>query len=306
MTKHRKVSPWMGLVSFAICITLLILARTFLPAELGLYFTAIVEGMLLLLALASALLTRTPLKAVFPIKKPRWNHLLGLAVLYYGGIYAVSVITYLTGFLFPEQMLATMDGMNAYMDSVPFLLGFIIVAVLPPLCEESLHRGFIMYSFSSMKNTAWKLILMGIIFGVFHLELYRFFITAASGVLLAYLMHETENLLIPMLYHFVNNAISFFSSGMQSTPLISDTSMLFSPFLVGFVLCANGVAAPFLLYGGSRLLTRKGCRSSEKPFPHKKFLTIAGIIAGCCLISGMVLMILGAKDFFSETILPQI
>jgi len=303
---RRSPAVWKGLVSFGVCIVLLVLANIFLPESLGLYFSAIVEMVLILLALGSALVSRQPLKNVFPIRKPRWNHILGLIVLYYAGTYGVSVITYLTGLLFPEQMFDTINGMNSYMNSVPAIEGFVIVAILPPICEEALHRGFIMHNLSPMKHTAWKLILMGILFGVFHLEPYRFFITGTMGILLAYLMHETENLLIPALLHFVNNGVSFLSTIIQTASPLTDPSALFSPFVIGVSLCINGAAAPFLLYGGCRLLTLKGCRSSEKPFPHKKFLIIAAIVSGCCVVAGIVFMILGARDFVSDTILLMI
>ena len=60
----------MGFVAFAICIVILILANLFLPTESGLYATAIVEVLLLILAVVSALVCKIPLKEVFPVKIP--------------------------------------------------------------------------------------------------------------------------------------------------------------------------------------------------------------------------------------------
>lgn len=296
--KAKKVTPRMGILSFIACILLQIVAGFLLPADLGLYATAILEIALLLLAILSALLSRAPFREVFPIRKPCWNHLLGIIVLYFAGTHISTVITYLTGAIFPEQMFGTVPYISDYMGTVPAILGFIFVVILPPLCEEALHRGFIMYSFSHIRIIAVQLILIGILFGIFHLDFYRFFITGALGVLLAYLMYETQNLLIPMLFHMLNNGVSFLSS-LVSSGTYTDMSMMFSPFMLGYVLFFYGTIAPFLFYGGARLLTLKGCRSSSKPFPHKKFLLICGILAGISLISGIALMLTNFSDLFA-------
>lgn len=286
----RTTAPWMGFAAFGVCIVILILANLFLPAALGLYATAIVEALLLILAMVSALISKIPLKEVFPIKKPAKNHIFAVILLYLAGIYTTSVITYLTGIFFPEQMLDTVSHMSSVMESVPPLIGFLIIAVMPAICEEALHRGFILHSFSRIRSTALILTLMGIIFGIFHLDPYRFLITGVMGALLSYLMLETRNMLIPALFHFLNNAVSFLSTSLSSA--LPDASA-FSPLMLGLTLLLYGSAAPFLLYAGTFLLTRKDCRSTGKPFPHKKFLVIAGIIAGICVISGFLLTICG-------------
>jgi len=298
MKKIGKTSPWMGFVAFAVCIVMYFSVALFLPPSLGLYLTAILEVGLLILSLICAGLSRVPLREIFPIKKPSWNHLLGVLVLYFASNHLVSIITYVTAVLFPEGMLSTINYMTDVTQSVPALIAFLIMTIMPAICEESLHRGFIMHSFSRIKSTAWRLILIGILFGVFHLDPYRFLITGALGVLLAYLMFETDNLLIPALFHFINNTVSYISTYTVPTTAI-DASM-FSPFSLGIVLCMYGVIGPFLLYGGVRVLTLKNCRTSEKPFPHKKFLIFASVFAAVSLITGLILIIANASDFFYE------
>ena len=216
-----------------------------------------------------------------------------MVLLYFAGIYTTSSITYLLGIFFPEQMLGTVSHISTVMGSVPPVIGFLIVAVMPAICEEALHRGFILHSFSRIRSTALTLVLMGIIFGIFHLDLYRFLITGVMGALLSYLMLETRNMLIPALFHFLNNAVSYLSTNLSSA--LPDASA-FSLLTLGITLLLYASAAPFLLYAGSFLLTRKDCRSSGKPFPHKKFLITAGIIAAVCMISGFILTVLGIAE----------
>ncbi len=68
----------------------------------------------------------------------------------------------------------------------------LIVALIPAVSEELLFRGFLLSGLgSSMKK--WTAILVsGLVFGIFHFFLFKFALTAALGVVFAYLGYKRE------------------------------------------------------------------------------------------------------------------
>lgn len=299
MEKQYKIPFWVGIIAFVLCIRWMLLVSLVLPPDAGLYGTAVLEVGLLVLAIVPVLIARVPLREVFPIRKPKWNHLVSIPVLYYASISIVSVLMTLTGFLFPEKMQEVYEYISAANESVPAWAAFLITAFMAPLCEEPFHRGLLQYSMGRIRRPAWKIIIVGVAFGAFHLEPFRFVPLAAMGILIAYLMHETDNLLIPVLFHFFNNAVSSLSGIISPASAVFDPSA-FSAGMLGITLCVYGVAAPFILYGGVRLLTLRNCRSSGKPFPTKKYFLISAIAAAVCFVSGVVLIAFGAEDLMQS------
>ena len=96
--------------------------------------------------------------------------------------------------LFPVQMTQISGGMNQVIFSVPFLLSFLIVAMLPAICEEAVHRGVILHTMYSVRREWMVVLIMGIYFGLFHSDPLRFLPTAILGALMSYIMLETENM----------------------------------------------------------------------------------------------------------------
>ena len=85
------------------------------------------------------------------------------------------------------------------------------MAVLPAVCEEALHRGFILSSLKPIKNVAFIVIINGVLFGLFHLDIYRFLPTAMLGCAFAYIAIKTDSMILTMLFHFLNNLLSVIS-----------------------------------------------------------------------------------------------
>ena len=114
---------------------------------------------------------------------------------------------------------------------------------------------------------------MGLIFGIFHLDPYRFLGTALLGVFLTLIMLETRNILLPMLFHFVNNSVASLST------LLNEPGAAVQPPLssVGIFLIL-AAAVPFLLLASSRLLKAKAESSSNSAGKRVKFIAIAAAV----------------------------
>ena len=160
-------------------------------------------------------------------------------------------------------------------------------------CEEALHRGFIFHTFKNAGK--WTTVIaMGIIFGLFHLHPLRFVATAILGAVLTYIMLETRNLLLPILVHFVNNALSVILT-VDATP--GGETVALSLASLG-ILLLPAVVAPFLLMGGSRLLLAKEERRAR---PVSKAVWATAIITAVVVaITGFTLIVQGVMDLLDE------
>jgi membrane protease YdiL (CAAX protease family) len=86
-------------------------------------------------------------------------------------------------------------------------------AVSPAICEEAAFRGIILSGFANRLAKWQTVIVVGLLFGVFHLSIYRFLPTALLGMLITYAVLETRSILAGVIIHFGVNAIVF-SSGI--------------------------------------------------------------------------------------------
>ncbi|HWP48276.1 MAG TPA: type II CAAX endopeptidase family protein [Candidatus Limnocylindrales bacterium] len=110
---------------------------------------------------------------------------------------------------FLEEFLLNFKGLS-------LIWGVLLLAVLPGICEEMLFRGFILSGFLKGFHRETAVILTGILFGIIHLDIYRFIPTSLLGILFGYLVLKTGSILTAMLAHTTNNSIILFLA--QITP----------------------------------------------------------------------------------------
>ena len=131
--------------------------------------------------------------------------------MWFGTFLLGTLVTLIVGFFFPDGMAEVGIAMNDIFTSIPMWIAYLIIAVMPAICEEALHRGFILTSMKPIKREWIIVLVMGLIFGLFHLDPYRFAATAILGMALTYIMLKTRNILMPALFHLINADFHFFS-----------------------------------------------------------------------------------------------
>jgi sodium transport system permease protein len=81
------------------------------------------------------------------------------------------------------------------------------IALLPAVCEELLFRGVLLSGLKRRLRPAALVVVVGIIFGLFHVSLYRIAPTAALGMILTLIALLTGSVFPGMVMHAGNNAL---------------------------------------------------------------------------------------------------
>ncbi len=337
--KRELLKPkfWMGLVWFAVVIAVMIFGMAPVQMTFGMAGVAITEVVLLILAVLPVFFLKWKGKEVFPFRRASGKQIIGTILIWLGAYLFVMLSTMVIAYFFPEELFGTSSALGTIFNSINPVVAFLIIAVMPAFCEEMLHRGLIRYTFKNVKNKWIVVTAMGIIFGIFHLDFVRFIPTAVLGAALTYVMLETDNILLPMLIHFINNSISAFATLSGSDAVTEEAVDLAVNQMSGSTLamgsyCILAVAVPFLLLFGGALL-RAGKRTipapqeedasgnetlvavksspSEAPVAVKrspsgltmKKLLIASICSALFFVAGVTLVMNGMKDVDMEELL---
>jgi len=90
-----------------------------------------------------------------------------------------------------------------------YLLGLVVMAFLPALCEESLFRGGLQNFLTRSTQKPWLAILVvSVLFSAVHFSFYGFLPRMFLGIVLGLVYYSTGSLWLSILAHFANNAFA--------------------------------------------------------------------------------------------------
>ena len=145
-------------------------------------------------------------------------------------------------------------GENVLPPGVPFWQLLVFLSVLPGIFEEIAFRGLLLHGLRRRLRPAALALVVGLVFGLFHVALFRFVPTACLGVMLAAVTLLTGSIYPAMLWHALSNAAGILAYRLQ----IPETEL--DP--VCYVAGAGLLAAAFWLIYRNRTpypgLRRKG------------------------------------------------
>ncbi len=124
----------------------------------------------------------------------------------------------------------------------PFWLGLLLLAIVPPLCEEALCRGFLLSSFRARYGDGRAILVTACLFGALHLDLHRFPATTAAGLLLGLVCVRTRSILAPLLFHAVYNGILALTLYAPSIAGVVEAALQPGVALFAALLAAIGLA----------------------------------------------------------------
>jgi hypothetical protein len=102
-----------------------------------------------------------------------------------------------------------------------FLLGFLVIGVLPGIGEELIFRGILQRNLISYINPHIAILLTAIIFSAIHLQFYGFFPRMFLGLLLGYVYFWSGNLNLAIWAHIFNNGFTLTMVYLYQQGLIS-------------------------------------------------------------------------------------
>jgi membrane protease YdiL (CAAX protease family) len=91
---------------------------------------------------------------------------------------------------------------------IPFWQFLFFLAVLPGIIEELTFRGVLLHGLHNRMHPAALVLVVGLIFGLFHAALFRLAPTAFLGVLLSLVTLLTGSIFPGMLWHALNNSLA--------------------------------------------------------------------------------------------------
>ena len=308
--KRRPLKPWHGVVFFILIMTAFFLLCVPMQMYWGMAGLAGTELLILVMALVFAKVMGFPFRTLFPVKMPSILPVIGTILIWFSSYLLDMVFILIQYRLFPMKMEELNSGMSNMMTSIPFLLSVFLIAVMPAVCEEAVHRGVIIHTLYPIRRKWLVVVIMGIYFGLFHTDPLRFLPTAVMGAALSYIMLETENMVYPSLFHFVNNFFPILMQylllwGTSSNPMMEDAqqigeelldqSGLQVPIATIGIYMIFAAAAPFGLYLGNYLLHHQKGKPRKFLPQDKKWATVCKIALPSILLLGfgMMLTVLG-------------
>ena len=129
-----------------------------------------------------------------------------------------------------------------------FLLNIIMIAILPAIGEEFLFRGVLQKLFKDLfGNVHIAIFVSAFLFSAMHLQFFGFFPRMVLGLLLGYMFYFSNNLWVPIIGHFFNNAFAVTASFLNNKKIIQtdvdslgnvgeNYSLIFASFVLTLIL----------------------------------------------------------------------
>ena len=313
LSTQSRWQPWKGALFAAFILFMILVPGRLLQSWLGVYGLIISEFLLLAVSVGYTLLQKTPLKEVFPVKKPSLRDVFGTLILW-GGVFPFGYMSiYLAAIIMPDYFAKIMNHLEDALTG-DGLVSLFVIAIMAPICEEAMERGAVLSHFRSLKHEWLIVLIVGVCFGIHHTDGVRFMNTAIMGGTMAYLMVKKNNMLLPWMVHFTTNSISGVLSTVIKMPKDSDlmqqaANQVSKTASLG-VCMMFFFAAPFLAVTGALLLSPKPDKTAtpeERKLRSKKIsrnYLIATAAASFLLIVGLVLVLTDSsvKDIFTNSL----
>ena len=292
LSNQAKWKPWKGVLLFVLTCVWLIAASMTSMFWSPTVATFIGQLGFLGIAIGACLINKTPLKEVFPLHKITVRDFFGTVLLWLGALPLGLLSGVVVGKFMPQAFTQVAENLNEVYSGV-LILGYITTIVCPPICEEAIMRGAILSNFRGVKKDWVIVLVIGIMFGILHMDPIRLINTSLMGACLAYLMVKRNNIILPAMYHFFNNFVSFGMSAIndatasqaeQSYTAAEATSAAVDALPV-FMLIS--FLCPLMLVLGAHLIKRQAEISEGKEKKGMKLGAKIGLsIIPCVLLLG--------------------
>ena len=159
----------------------------------------------------------------------------------------VSVWIFNTGFvsllseggLFKNSFKALEESL-AFVGVNNVILSILVVGIVAPFAEELLFRGIIYNKLSKSISITGTIIIQGILFGAYHMNLVQGLYASLLGIVFGYVTFKTKSIWPAIIMHMVNNTVSVtvpYILGESFDSLFAYIILLF----IGFIISSIGI-----------------------------------------------------------------
>lgn len=147
-----------------------------------------------------------------------------------------------------EGMRSLTAGTYKYDTILKFLVGVFCVGILPAICEEFLHRGFVLNETKNHIGFKRAIIFSSILFGLMHLNITQVFYAIILGFIMGYIAVASDNIWPAVIMHFTNNFINVYLdfASIKHLPLGGLNDVVFKVF--SFDLSMGLIIASFIIF----------------------------------------------------------
>ena len=314
--EKKQLRLWQGLLVIILAGLEVFVFSDFLPQWLGMGRSLIGELILLGTAVGAVAVFGGKFRSVFPIHKPKLTEVMGTILIYLGASQAISVVTMIEMYIAPDMVTETSIGLSSMFTSSSMIVAIIVVGIAPAICEEAVFRGVFFNSIWNQTHGKWIPILVtAVVFGLFHGSIIRFFPTFLLGIVLGYLVYETNNMFYNVMFHAINNiipvlvlygmqflmqlmarALGMNGIGMWNFVMDTATSQVsqLSPAFMGIYMIDGGVGLAILYLGNHVLhLGREGYPKELFPKEKRKQQFIWLALALALAVTGGMMIVAG-------------
>ena len=314
--EKKQLRLWQGLLVIILAGLEVFVFSDFLPQWLGMGRSLIGELILLGTAVGAVAVFGGKFRSVFPIHKPKLTEVMGTILIYLGASQAISVVTMIEMYIAPEMVTETSIGLSSMFTSSSMIVAIIVVGLAPAICEEAVFRGVFFNSIWNQTHGKWiPIIVTAAVFGLCHGSIIRFFPTFLLGIVLGYLVYETNNMFYNVMFHAINNiipvlvlygmqflmqlmarALGMNGSGMWNFVMDTATSQVsqLSPAFMGIYMIDGGVGLAILYLGNHVLhLGREGYPKELFPKEKRKQQFIWLTLALALAVTGGMMIVAG-------------
>ena len=285
ISDQGRLRPWMGFLLFGVLMAFFIFVCAPLQQNLGIPGLVITELGFVAMAVIYCLIRKVKIKEVFPVKKIKVREFFGSILLVIGAFPISLILVALTAIIFPWSTSEAADLSGFIYGNLNYPLAILIVALMPAICEEAIHRGAILSNFRGLKRDWVIVLIMGLMFGINHMSVLRFLTTMFLGMVLSFVVVKKNNILLSIMMHFMNNFISVSLGYLAGANTASAVSVDYSSVLGAYLIL--GFLSPILITVALLLIYPEG---------HKKIrFLIAGIMSAVMLAAGIGISALTVK-----------
>lgn len=164
-----------------------------------------------------------------------------------------AVLTLVSSAGILEDQFSKTDNILSPLLEGPFLVAFITVGIIAPIAEEFLFRGVVFNTLKKRFSPVWTIVIQGVLFGVFHLNLVQGSYATLLGMVFGYVTYKTKSLWPAIIMHIVNNSMSFII-----TIVLGDYNLSVTGFIIQAIVAVIGIAVTLFL------VSRKNPKVSEE------------------------------------------